>query len=408
MTFKELYLSGQIEFDEIDRYISRWNRSDDERTLAKYLGLDAEEEDVWIDDSDEALQDLLDSYERVKGTPVTLGRTGIIVNKNGFGALPIQRIGKEEAAVLLKKAYDGGIRYFDTARAYSDSEEKIGYALKDVRSHIYIATKTMASTPEKFWEDLETSLRLLQTDYIDVYQLHNPPVCPKPGDETGLYDAMLEAKKQGKIRFIGITNHRIDVAEEAVESGLYDTLQFPFNYLSTERERALAEKCREKDMGFIAMKGMAGGLIQDGITAAAWMDTQEGVVPIWGVQRESELDQFLKCIREGAELTKERLETIEKDRKELCGEFCRGCGYCMPCPAGIEINQCARMSLMLRRAPAAAWLTESWQQKMHQIENCLHCGHCMSKCPYGLNTPELLQANYEDYWKVLEESKKEK
>lgn len=215
MTFKELYLSGQIEFDEIDRYISRWNRSDDERTLAKYLGLNAEEEDVWIDDSDEALQDLLDSYERVKGTPVTLGRTGIIVNKNGFGALPIQRIGKEEAAVLLKKAYDGGIRYFDTARAYSDSEEKIGYALKDVRSHIYIATKTMASTPEKFWEDLETSLRLLQTDYIDVYQLHNPPVCPKPGDETGLYDAMLEAKKQGKIRFIGITNHRIDVAEEA-------------------------------------------------------------------------------------------------------------------------------------------------------------------------------------------------
>ena len=185
MTFKELYLSGQIEFDEIDRYISRWNRSDDERTLAKYLGLNAEEEDVWIDDSDEALQDLLDSYERVKGTPVTLGKTGIIVNKNGFGALPIQRIGKEEAAVLLKKAYDGGIRYFDTARAYSDSEEKIGYALKDVRSHIYIATKTMASTPEKFWEDLETSLRLLQTDYIDVYQLHNPPVCPKPGDETG-------------------------------------------------------------------------------------------------------------------------------------------------------------------------------------------------------------------------------
>lgn len=246
MTFKELYLSGQIEFDEIDRYISRWNRSDDEKTLAKYLGLNAEEEDVWIDDSDEALQEMLDSYEKVKGTPVTLGRTGIIVNKNGFGALPIQRIGKEEAAALLRKAYDGGIRYFDTARAYSDSEEKIGYALKDVRSHIYIATKTMASTQEQFWEDLETSLRLLQTDYIDVYQLHNPPVCPKPGDETGLYDAMLEAKRQGKIRFIGITNHRIDVAEEAVESGLYDTLQFPFNYLSTDRERALAAKCLEK------------------------------------------------------------------------------------------------------------------------------------------------------------------
>ena len=162
------------------------------------------------------------------------------------------------------------------------------------------------------------------------------------------------------------------------------------------------------NMGFIAMKGMAGGLIRDGFTAAAWMAQQDGVVPIWGVQRESELDQFLQCIREGVELTNERKATIECDRKELCGEFCRGCGYCMPCPAGIEINQCARMSLMLRRAPAAAWLTEEWQQKMHQIENCRHCGHCMSKCPYGLNTPELLQANYKDYWEVLAASKAEK
>ena len=170
----------------------------------------------------------------------------------------------------------------------------------------------------------------------------------------------------------------------------------------------MVRKCREKDMGFIAMKGMAGGLIRDGFTAAAWMAQQEGVVPIWGVQREQELDQFLQCIREGAELTPERQERIERDRKELCGEFCRGCGYCMPCPAGIEINQCARMSLMLRRAPAKEWLTEQWQQKMHRIEECRHCGHCTSKCPYGLNTPELLQANYKDYWQVLAQSKEEK
>ena len=401
MTFKELYLSGQIEFDEIDRYISRWNRSDDERTLAKYLGLNAEEEDVWIDDSDEALQDLLDSYERVKGTPVTLGRTGIIVNKNGFGALPIQRIGKEEAAVLLKKANDGGIRYFDTARAYSDSEEKIGYALKDVRSHIYIATKTMASTPEKFWEDLETSLRLLQTDYIDVYQLHNPPVCPKPGDETGLYDAMLEAKKQGKIRFIGITNHRIDVAEEAVESGLYDTLQFPFNYLSTERERALAEKCREKDMGFIAMKGLSGGLLTNSAAVYAYMARYENVLPIWGIQKEKELDEFLSYIDQPPVLDETLQKVIDSDIETLAGDFCRGCGYCMPCPVGIEINNCARMSLLLRRSPSAGHLSPEGQAKMKKIEDCLHCGACKSKCPYGLDTPKLLEENYKDYMEVL-------
>ena len=149
-------------------------------------------------------------------TTVTLGKTGITVNKNGFGALPIQRITKEEAAKLLRKAYDGGITYFDTARAYSDSEEKIGYALSDVRTHIYLATKTAATTAEGFWKDLETSLRLLKTDCIDVYQFHNPAVCPKPGDESGLYDAALKAREQGKIRFISITNHRLAVANEAV------------------------------------------------------------------------------------------------------------------------------------------------------------------------------------------------
>ena len=200
-------------------------------------------------------------------TTVTLGKTGITVNKNGFGALPIQRITKEEAAKLLRKAYDGGITYFDTARAYSDSEEKIGYALSDVRNHIYLATKTAATTAEGFWKDLETSLRLLKTDCIDVYQFHNPAVCPKPGDESGLYDAALKAREQGKIRFISITNHRLAVANEAVDSGLYATLQFPFCYLCSDADLALMEKCKKADMGFIAMKALSGGLINNSIAA---------------------------------------------------------------------------------------------------------------------------------------------
>ena len=339
---------------------------------------------------------------------VTLGSTGITVNKNGFGALPIQRISQEDAVYLARKAYRAGIRFFDTARAYTDSEVKLGEAFDGIRTEVYIATKTAAQNAEDFWKDLHTSLTNLRTDYIDLYQFHNPAFCPKPGDGSGLYEAMQEAKAKGMIRHIGITNHRLAVAHEAIDSGLYETLQFPFSYISGEQELELVNKCKAANMGFIAMKGMAGGLIRDGFTAAAWMAQQDGVVPIWGVQRESELDQFLQCIREGVELTDERKATIERDRKELCGEFCRGCGYCMPCPAGIEINQCARMSLMLRRAPAAAWLTEEWQQKMHQIENCRHCGHCMSKCPYGLNTPKLLQANYKDYWEVLAASKAEK
>lgn len=336
---------------------------------------------------------------------IELGSTGILIEKNGFGCLPIQRITKDEAAYLLRKAYDGGINYFDTARSYSDSEEKVGCAFDGMRDRVVIATKTHAQDAKTFWEHLETSLRLLKTDYIDVYQFHNPAFCPKPDGEDGLYDAALEAKKQGKIRHISITNHRLAVAQEAIDSGLYATLQFPFSYLSGAQEQKLLDGCRKKQMGFIAMKGMAGGLIRDGLAAAAFMEQQEGVVPIWGVQHEWELDQFLSCVREGAVLTDARRATIEHDRKELIGEFCRGCGYCMPCPAGIEINNCARMSLMLRRAPAAAWLTPEWQEKMHMIEKCLRCNQCKAKCPYGLDTPNLLQLNYEDYWKVLEASK---
>ena len=334
-------------------------------------------------------------------TTVTLGRTGITVNKNGFGALPIQRITKDEAAGLLRKAYDGGITLFDTARAYSDSEEKIGYAMSDIRNHIYITTKTAAQNADAFWKDLETSLTLLKTDHVDVYQFHNPSFCPKPGDESGLYDAALKAREQGKIRFIGITNHRLSVANEAVESGLYDTLQFPFCYLCSDKDVELVEACKKSNVGFIAMKALSGGLITNSAAAYAFEAQYDNVLPIWGVQREHELDEFLSYITNPPVMTEEIKALIESDRKQLYGSFCRGCGYCMPCPAGIEINNCARMSLLLRRSPSAGHLSEAGQAKMMKIKDCLHCNACMSKCPYGLNTPELLQRNLKDYEEVL-------
>ena len=327
---------------------------------------------------------------------IRLGRTNLTVTKNGFGALPVQRVGMEEACRILRKAYDGGINYFDTARFYTDSEEKIGMALSDVRDKIIISTKTMSTTVEGFWKELNISLSLMKTDYIDIYQFHNPSFCPKPGDGTGLYEAMLEAKAKGMIRHIGITNHRLAVAEEAVRSGLYETLQFPFSYLASEKEEALVRLCEEHDVGFICMKALAGGLITRSDVAYAYL-AQYPVAPIWGIQRESELDEFLSYNDNPPTLTEERLAYIEKERRELAGDFCRGCGYCMPCPAGIEINNCARMSLLLRRSPAALQLTPAVQEKMKKIENCLDCGQCKSKCPYGLDTPNLLRKNYEDY-----------
>lgn len=330
---------------------------------------------------------------------VVLGKTGIKVSKNGFGALPIQRISKADAVYLLQKAFYNGINYFDTARAYSDSEEKLGAAFSYTRDRLIISTKTAAETADGFWKDLEESLRTLKTDYIDIYQFHNPAFCPKPGDESGLYDAALKAKEQGKIRHIGITNHRIAVAKEAIESGLYETLQFPFSYLAAPADLELVELSRSAGMGFIAMKGLAGGLIHNSACAYAYMAQPQfaHVAPIWGIQRENELDEFLSYQTCPPKMTGEMKLMMEKDREQLSGDFCRGCGYCMPCPAGIEINNCARMSLMLRRAPQEGWLSEEWQAKMKKIEECLHCGNCMKKCPYGLNTPLLLEKNYNDY-----------
>lgn len=332
---------------------------------------------------------------------VTLGKTGITVNKNGFGALPIQRITADSAVHLLQKAYDGGITFFDTARSYTDSEEKIGLALKESRRHLYIATKTPSITVDGFWKDLEISLNKLQTDYIDIYQFHNPAFCPKENDGTGLYEAMLEAKKQGKIRFIGITNHRLQVAEEATQSGLYDTLQFPFNYLASEKEIALVNQCEDQNMGFIAMKALSGGLITNSAAAYAFLAPFGHVLPIWGVQKESELDEFLHYVSNPPVMNHELSEVIVKDRMELSGGFCRGCAYCMPCPAGIEINTCARMSLLIRRSPAHLQLTDTAKAMMEKIENCIHCNKCIGKCPYGLNTPELLEKNYKDYQEII-------
>ena len=328
---------------------------------------------------------------------VTLGRSGLVVPKNGFGALPIQRISTGETIKLIHKALDHGMYYFDTARFYTDSEEKLGKALHDRRDKVIISTKTGATKVEDFWKDLETSLRLLQTDYVDLYQFHNPDFCPLPGDGTGLYEAMLEAQRQGKVRHIGITNHRLAVAQQAIDSDFYETLQFPFSYLASDKELSLVNQCAERNIGFIAMKALSGGLISHAATAYAYLAQFPGVEPIWGIQRESELDEFISFQDNPPVLDDEMRQRIEKDRKELTGDFCRGCGYCQPCTVGIEIESCNRMYLFLRRAPYSVYLTEEFNKKMHQIENCVDCGICKSRCPYGLDIPNLLRRNLKDW-----------
>lgn len=327
---------------------------------------------------------------------ITLGQTGIKTPQNAFGALPIQRVSLETAVTILRKAYEGGMTFFDTARAYSDSEIKLGAAFEGMREKIFIASKTAAKTPEDFWKDLHTTLTNLRTDYLDIYQLHCVGQCYRPGDGTGMYEAMLEAKAQGKIRHIGITAHKIGIAEEIVASGLYETLQFPFSYLASDRDIALVKSCEAAGMGFIAMKGLSGGLLTNADACMAFM-TQYNVLPIWGIQRESELAQWLHFFNEEPVLTETLQATIDKDRAELLGDFCRGCGYCAPCTVGIVINQCARMSQMIRRAPSADWLSPYWQTEMERIDKCINCGACLKRCPYELPIPTLLRKNLVDY-----------
>ena len=331
---------------------------------------------------------------------ITLGKTGITTPQNAFGALPIQRVDIDQAVHLLRKAYDGGMTFFDTARAYSDSEIKVGKAFEGMRNKVYIASKTTAKDPEQFWKELDTTLTNLKTDYLDIYQLHCVPQCYKPDDGTGMYEAMVEAKRLGKIRHIGITAHKIGIAEEIIESGLYETLQFPFCYLATDRDVELVRSCEKAGMGFIAMKGLSGGLLTNSEACMAFM-SEYNVLPIWGIQRDKELDEWLSFFDRDVRMTDEIRTFIEKERTELLGDFCRGCGYCAPCTVGIPINNCARMSQLIRRAPSEEFLGEFWQGEMMKIEQCIDCGACKKRCPYELDIPTLLRKNLADYKEIL-------
>ncbi len=331
-----------------------------------------------------------------------LGKTGLEVTRTSFGALPIQRIPLKDAAYLLRKAFDCGINYFDTARAYSDSEEKIGAGLGDVRERIVISTKSHSSTPQELREHVETSLSKMKTDYVDILQFHNPKKVFLPGGDDGMYDELLRLKGEGKVRFIGYTNHSLARAKEAAKSGFYDTVQFPLNHLSSQGDMDLARLCEDLGVGFIAMKGMSGGLITDARLPFAFFFFFKGVVPIWGIQKEEELNQFVELEKAPPKL-EELSSLIDRDREELAGDFCRSCGYCLPCPVGIDIPQAARMSLLLGRAPWEPFTSQEWRDKMEKVDDCIHCKQCSSRCPYGLDTPELLRKNLSFYRSFLKE-----
>ncbi len=333
----------------------------------------------------------------------TLGRTGLTVTRTGFGALPIQRIDRDEAAALLRRAYRAGINFYDTARAYTDSEDKLAYALGDVRGDIIIATKSAAATREGVLADIRTSLGKLRTEYVDILQLHNSADLGAPDDPQGAYAGLVQAQRLGYARHIGITCHRLDAAQRAVRSGLFDTLQYPLSYLSSTDDLALIDLCRRHNVGLIAMKALSGGLITDAEAAFAFLRQYDNVVPIWGIQRPAELEQFITLEGDPPALDDALRATIERDRAQLAGDFCRACGYCLPCPALCPIPTAARMPLLLRRMPWQEYATDHWRAQMHRIDYCIDCGACRKRCPYGLDTPRLLRAALADYEAFMSE-----
>ena len=313
----------------------------------------------------------------------------------------MQRTEMSEAIRILRRAYDAGINFYDTARGYTDSEEKIGVALSDVRDRVIIATKSGATTKSTLLSDLEMSLRNLRTDYVDVFQLHNPAELPDPDDPDSAYAGLIEARKKGMARFIGVTSHSLDRAEATVDCGLYDTLQYPLCYISSAEDLAIVDRCRAADVGLIAMKPFSGGLITNARAAFAFLRQYENSVPVWGFQRMQELEELLALDADPPAVDDEIRAAIDRDRTELAGEFCRACAYCLPCAAGIEIPMAARMSLLLRRMPYQRFLSDEWREKMHRIEDCRQCDHCITNCPYGLDVPSLLKkmlADYEEFY----------
>lgn len=336
---------------------------------------------------------------------IRLGKTELMVTSTAMGCLPVQRCDENYAVRLLRAAYEGGINYFDTANAYTDSEKKIGLALSDVRDQIIISTKSAARDKAGVLAHIENSLRMMKTDYIDLFQFHQVTEVPDPNDPNGAYAGALEAKEKGWIRHIGVTSHRVNIAEDCIASGLFETLQFPFSYISSERDLALAQKCKEADMGYIAMKGLAGGMLNNARACHAFMKSYDNVVPIWGIQKLEELEQWLALAEEDPDLDEELSAFIRQERQELSGSFCRSCGYCMPCPAGIEIYNCARMNMLLRRSPWQQYMTDAWREKMEKINDCIGCHSCSSRCPYQLDTPNLLKYMLKDYREFYEAHK---
>ena len=322
-----------------------------------------------------------------------LGKTGLKISRMGLGGIPIQRIDAEGTKKLVYQLMEAGVNYIDTARGYTVSEQYLGYALEGIRDKFVLATKSMSRTKEAMAKDIDISLGNLKTDYIDLYQVHNPNMAQleQVTQEGGALEALLEAKAQGKIGHIGLTAHSVEVFEKALELDWVETIMFPYNIVETQGE-ALIKRCAEKNIGFVDMKPLAGGAIEDASLAMRFLVSNPDVtVVIPGMADAKEIEQNLAAGENTAPLTAEEQKKVEEVRQILGTQFCRRCNYCAPCTVGINIPSVFLFQGYLDRYGLADWAKDRYGAMAVKASACVECGACEPRCPYGLPIRQMLK-----------------
>ena len=332
-----------------------------------------------------------------------LGNTGLKVSRLGFGGIPIQRITQEEATALIRKLPEYGINYIDTARGYTVSEEYLGIAMEGIRDKFVLATKSMARTREAMEKDIETSLKNLRTDHIDLYQVHNAPPAQMSivTGEGGALEALLEAKAAGKIGHIGVTAHEVATFEMALDMDWVETIMFPYNFVELQAAD-LIRKCAEKGKGFICMKPLAGGAIENAPLAMRFIASNKDItVNIPGMANEDELKQNVAAACDPAPLSEDDLKEVQNIRDTLGNQFCRRCNYCQPCTMGINISFCFTINGYLTRYGLKDWAIGRYKGMAVEPNACIECGMCESRCPYHLPIIEMLKDVYSNFQKEI-------
>jgi predicted aldo/keto reductase-like oxidoreductase len=336
-----------------------------------------------------------------------LGRTGLQVSRIGFGGIPIQRPTETEAIRVVQRCLDLGVTFLDTATGYTTSEARIGQAIAGRRAQVVLATKTPARDRATALAHLEQSLKRLQVDAIDLWQFHNVSTFETldqvlgPG---GALDAARQAVQAGKVRHIGITSHSMEVALKAVPLGCFETIQFPFNFVTSEPADSLLPLARQHDLGFIAMKPLGGGLLSDASLCIKYLLQFDGVLPDPGIQRVEEIEEIAGIVAGSGELTPEEWQAIERIRAEVGTRFCRRCGYCEPCPQGVRISTVMVIESFWRRMPIER-MKDSWiAEAAASAQECIECGECESRCPYHLPIRDMIAENIQFYEKVMQAS----